>query len=371
MKVTFPHMGNAYVTIKALLDDLEVPYVIPPKNSKEALVIGTKYAPEFACLPLKINIGNYIESYKLGADTVLLTGGCGPCRYGYYGELEREILKDLGMNMDIVVLEAPDNNLLELYKRIKKVCGKINIYKFVKALKNAIYISRYVDELESLSFKIRARETRKGSTNKIFDRFLQKAYTTEGSQAMIELIKSIKSEFLRLDIDITVKPLKVGVVGEIYTTIDNYANFNMARCLGEMGIEVDRKNSLSVWIIDHMLKPSIGLKGDLKFVDESKPYLGTMIGGHAQETIGNSIIYAKDEYDGIIQIYPLGCMPEIVAESILPKIEENFGIPILTLIVDELTGEAGIQTRIEAFVDLLEKRRERGNYDEECLLFGN
>jgi predicted nucleotide-binding protein (sugar kinase/HSP70/actin superfamily) len=78
MKITFPHMGNTYITAKAMLDDLGMDYVIPPANNKKALEIGTKYAPELACLPLKINIGNFIQAYEQGADSILITGGVGP-----------------------------------------------------------------------------------------------------------------------------------------------------------------------------------------------------------------------------------------------------------------------------------------------------
>jgi predicted nucleotide-binding protein (sugar kinase/HSP70/actin superfamily) len=56
-------------------------------------------------------------------------------------------------------------------------------------------------------------------------------------------------------------------------------------------------------------------------------------------------------------------MPEIVAESLLPHIERELGIPVLTLIIDEMTGEAGYMTRVEAFIDMLEKRREREKYE--------
>ena len=51
------------------------------------------------------------------------------------------------------------------------------------------------------------------------------------------------------------------------------------------------------------------------------------------------------------------CMPEIVSRSILPQIERDYSIPILYLIVDEQTGEAGFQTRLEAFVDYIGRDR--------------
>src|SRR5690554_4299806 len=109
MVITFPHMGKAYIPVKVLFEDLNVKAIVPPSISKETLEIGTKLSPEMACLPLKINIGNYIESIKQGADTIVLTGSCGPCRFGYYGVVQKEILKDQGYDVDVVILDAPEN----------------------------------------------------------------------------------------------------------------------------------------------------------------------------------------------------------------------------------------------------------------------
>jgi hypothetical protein len=50
-------------------------------------------------------------------------------------------------------------------------------------------------------------------------------------------------------------------------------------------------------------------------------------------------------------------MPEIVAHNIFPEVSKNYGIPVLNIYVDEQTGEAGINTRLEAFLELLQARR--------------
>jgi predicted nucleotide-binding protein (sugar kinase/HSP70/actin superfamily) len=115
-----------------------------------------------------------------------------------------------------------------------------------------------------------------------------------------------------------------------------------------MGVEVDRKVTVSNWIIEHILKKGLHLPRDMAYAEAAKPWLGTMIGGHAQETLGHTVLYSRNRYDGVIQIFPFSCMPEIVAESILPAVERELGIPVLTLIIDEMTGEAGYLTRVEA-----------------------
>ncbi len=370
MKVTFPHMGNTYISVKALLDDLGVECVIPPFNNKKTLEIGTKYAPEMACLPLKINIGNYIEAYRQGADTILITGGRGPCRFGYYCEMSKEILADTDYSMDIITLDSPDGNIRELFRRIKRLAGGFNIYKIIKVLRSTTIVSKRVDELEKLTFKIRPRELKKGSTDKVYKSFQNKVKSTKGSSEILNLIKETKEQLLKIEIDTEFVPLKVGIVGEIYTTIDSFTNFYVESILGNMGIEVDRSVTVSGWIIEHMLKNILPVSKEHSYKEAAEPYLKRMIGGHAQETIGNAVLYAKKGYDGVIQVYPLTCMPEIVAESILPSVEKDFDMPVLTLIIDELTGEAGYLTRIEAFVDLLIKRKERMEFGKNIVLSG-
>lgn len=371
MKITFPHMGNTYITAKAMLDDLGMDYVIPPANNKKALEIGTKYAPELACLPLKINIGNFIQAYEQGADSILITGGVGPCRFGYYCEMHREILKDIGINMDIVTLDIPKKDVKGFLHKIKKLSIGYNPYKAVKIIRNITEVAKQVDELERLTFKIRPREIKKGSTDKIYKLFHKKVLIAKGSRQIKELIRETREQLLGIETDKSFRPLKVGIVGEIYTTIDPFANFDIASRLGNMGIEVSRYVTVSGWIIEHMLKKTLHIPRDLRYKDAANPYLGAMIGGHAQETIGNTVLYAKDGYDGVIQIFPLTCMPEIVAESILPSIERDLNIPVLTLIIDEMTGEAGYLTRLEAYTDLLYKRRERKTVEGNRVLSGS
>jgi len=364
-------MGNLYICIKVLMEELGIDYIIPPFNSKTTLEIGTRHVPECACLPLKITTGTLIQAYNLGADTVLMAGGCGPCRFGYYCEMHREILKDLNYNMDVIVLEPPNGNILELFRRVKNLIGRFNIFKILRAVKNAALVAIEVDKLENTVSKMRPRELEKGVVNKIYKKFQKDVIKVNGTEETIKLIKSTSNSLLEIKTDEESNLLKVGIVGEIYTTIDDYTNFYIESRLGGMGVETHRYVTISNWITEHIIKTALKLPRDLSYARVAKPYLGKMIGGHARETIGNTILYAQQGYDGVIQIYPLTCMPEIVAESILPAVERDFGIPILTLIIDEMTGEAGYFTRVEAFVDLLHRRRERGTVDNRYILSGN
>jgi len=121
-------------------------------------------------------------------------------------------------------------------------------------------------------------------------------------------------------------------------------------------VEVDRSLYLSGWVGNHVFQGlAPGYRSIKSYPGHAKPFLPHFVGGHGQETVGAAVKFAKEGFDGIIQIFPLSCMPEIVAASVLPKVQEAYKVPIMTLIVDEHTGHTGMQTRLEAFVDLLER----------------
>ena len=74
----------------------------------------------------------------------------------------------------------------------------------------------------------------------------------------------------------------------------------------------------------------------------------------------SDVAYANERgIDGIIHISPFTCMPEIMSQNIFPAMRENCDIPILPLIMDEQTGKAGYLTRLEAFVDLMRRRKRK------------
>ena len=79
------------------------------------------------------------------------------------------------------------------------------------------------------------------------------------------------------------------------------------------------------------------------------------VGGYGRETAGRIM---NDRWcDGVIKIMPAGCMPEIVTKAFCRSVEEKKDVKILHLIYDGLSSQAGYETRIEAFVDMLERKK--------------
>ncbi|WP_130807295.1 CoA protein activase [Senegalia massiliensis] len=361
MKITFPHMGNVYIAAKGLLEDLDRDVILPPPITKKTLELGIKHSPESICMPLKINIGNYIESIEKGADTIIITGSCGPCRFGFYADMERKILRDLGYNINFISLDPPEGQFKNLVDEIIKVAGTNNIFKIVKAIINAkktLYLS---DNLLNYSNYKRAVVHEKYKVDNIMDYFYSTIEDVKGTYGIRKLIDTSFDRLNNLKEYKESNQIRIGIIGEIYTIIEPYANLEIEKKLGHMGIIVDKSLTPSKWVSHHLGLGNLGISSEKIKWNKAKPYLPTLVGGHGRETVGSAIIYAEENYDGLIQILPFNCMPEIVAESIMPTIKKDYDIPIMTLIVDELTGEAGYQTRIEAFIDLVKKRKEQEN----------
>ncbi len=359
MKITFPHMGNIHIAVKALFNKLRLEVVPPPPVSKRTLELGIKNSPEFACLPLKINIGNFIESIEKGADTIVMAGGWGPCRFGYYAQVEREILNGLGYPCKFIILEAPDSKLYELTQQVKALGENVSFWEAVQAIRFAWGKLNALEMVEKKFDYYLPRVIDKDQAEKIYDESLIHIDKAENKdEAMEAAFQAIeKMQTLPLNHD---GLLQIGLVGEIYTILEPAANYDICRLLGRMNVEVKRSIYITEWLNDHLLGGLIKKSRHKEIVSCARPYLNYKVGGHGLETVGNAVIFARRRYDGIIQIGPLTCMPEIVAESILPRVSEEEGVPCMTLWFDELSGTAGLNTRLEAFVDMLRRQGNRG-----------
>jgi len=365
MKITFPHLGNTYLAAKALFDGLGVDYIIPPPTNRYALEIGSLYSPEEMCLPFKIMIGNYIQSIEQGADTILIVGSCGPCRFGEYCELQIKLLKKLGHNLEFIVLDAPkDIGIKELFNRISKLTtnsSKTKIEK-LRILNYAHKIINSIDRIEEKARLLSGYELNKGESKKLLNECKTKAFKCNSPEEMLIHLKKYEKLIDNIAIDKRRNPIKIAIVGEIYSIIEPFSNLYIEDKLMDYGVSTKRNLSPSWWVKNMTLSPFKLNSLDIRRA--SREYLPLYIGGHARECIGEVILAKEQEFDGAIQIFPMGCMPEIVSKAILPSISKDKDFPILTLVVDEMTGEAGYITRIEAFLDLLERRKEN-------VLYGN
>ena len=360
IKVAFPHMGTIYVAWEMALKSMGVEPYVPPYTSKKTLSLGTKNSPEAICLPYKLILGNFIEAIEGGADYVSMLASPGICRLGEYGRNIAGVLEDLGYKTNYVELNLYDG-FRGMIEYLKQITGSRNYFKIFRAIYLGVRTVFALDELQNFLSYHRAREIHKGDSEKAFNKAVKKIRQANTAKELSKALKDGLRDISNVEIDKNADVIHVDLTGEIYIVNDDFSNQYMERELGAMGVQVRRSLTVSSFLKDAII-PKIFKKGETHLERAyrlAKPYLMRDIGGDALECVSD-VLYAKERnVDGLIHVSPFTCMPEIMSQNIFPKMREDVNLPILSLIMDEQTGRAGYITRLEAFVDLMRRKKNK------------
>ncbi len=354
MRLSFPYMGPTIV-YKKLFELLGHDVVMPPKPNKEIIDLGVKHSPEFACFPFKVITGIYLKLMEKDVDTLVTSGGHGPCRAGYYGEVHKKILQDLGHEVDLIVIDSPRDDYKYFYEVVKKLKGKSSWLKVAQVIKTIYRLTSAIDELEKKVEVLRAYNDN-GTINKIWMEAQSEFYQIKNNAD----IKRIKEKFLKQlaefedSIPAEDERYKIGIIGEIYVLLEESINNQIEEKVNRFGFEVERSQYLTDWIRENAF-PFSGK--DLEEIEEKgKEFIEIEIGGHAQANIGHAINFKEKGFDGIIHLKPFGCLPELVSQSVIDDLSEKYEIPVLTISIDEQTADANVLTRVEAFLDMIREK---------------
>lgn len=361
IKVAFPHMGTIYIAWAVALRRLGVEPFIPPYTNKKTLSFGTKHSPEAICLPYKLILGNFIEAIENGTDYVAMISSPGICRLGEYGSSIRNALADLGYDAKYIELALYDG-IKGMYRFAAELTGKNDPILFLKAILSTIQTVFVLDDLETALAYYRAREITFGTAEKNFNKGLKYIMEANNSKELKAAKKKALDELAKTKIDKNREILHVDITGEIFLVLDYFSNQNIERELGKMGVQTRRSLTVGSFLKDAII-PKIFRKGEThlqRAFRMAKPYLMRDIGGDALECVSDVAWASEKGKDGLIHISPFTCMPEIMTQNIFPSMREDCNIPILSLIMDEQSGKAGYITRLEAFVDLMRRRKRKG-----------
>ncbi len=354
MHVAIPHMGNIYVPFKTLFRELGIDMVVPPPCCRRTLSLGTKYSPESICIPFKLTLGNFIEALELGADTLVMAAGPGLCRFGYYARIQEQILRDMGFQFQMVTTEIFESKIVGVARLVKKLSNGAPMSRVFSAMRFGLAKLSIIDDLERVVHRVRALEQHKGTATQLFKEAIGTIDQATGSESLKQIKADYIAKLWHVEQDPQADPIKIGMVGEFYVVLEPFSNMDVEMELGKMGVEVKRSTFVSEWMKFSLFLNTFGLSEKDRIHKAALPYLRRDVGGDGWESVGEAVLHSN-HYDGIVHLAPFTCMPEIIAQNIMPSVQE--GIPVLTLVCDEQMGKAGMMTRLEAFTDLLRRRR--------------
>ena len=134
------------------------------------------------------------------------------------------------------------------------------------------------------------------------------------------------------------KKPKIILISHPYNLYDDYVNLKMKEKLEKLGTE-------PVFIDE--VPNSIRQLADQ---NENWPKFHWEFGKEIMEKTSE---FLKYDVAGVIEISSFQCGCDTVLKEFVEKVVKTNRVPFLYLLVDEQTGEAGLQTRLEAFIDTL------------------
>lgn len=137
-------------------------------------------------------------------------------------------------------------------------------------------------------------------------------------------------------------PLRLALLGYPYLVYDEYVSLGILPKLRSLGVEVVMAEALAAKAgpVKHWTKSMFWTYSDMV----------ARAGVHA--------LNAPDAVDGVIHVTAFSCGPDAMVNKLLEiEAQSPRAKPFLTIGLDEQTGEAGCQTRLEAFVDMLQRKR--------------
>lgn len=378
LRVGAPGMGLLDIALETIMAECGVEMLPTPPVSKTVVELGKELAPEFICYPMVTTLGQIRVLLEAGANTIIMVGGKGRCRLGWYAQLQELLLQLRGKDFRMIIVNSPvplGTNWGPFRETLRQATGNAPLWKIARGLYLGYHKMAALDRGEVWLRRKRAYERDRGGADKAWRRFVRHLRAADGVGRVKKVLADFREELQAIPEE-DCRPLRVKIVGEIYTVLESFVNQEIERFLASrpgLRVEVVRDLSATQWFDLHVLHKKAAREHHRRVIEAAAPYLPVSVGGHGQESVGELVLAAEEGFDGVIHLLPFTCMPETVAQNIMVPLSEKLDIPFLSLIINEQTGTAGWETRLEAFLEVLVERRAKepaGGGEPVGLLFG-
>ena len=342
-KVGIPHALAYYLYFpfwKTFFEDLGHEVVVSTPTTRAILDRGVEETVNDACIPIKIYHG-HVDSLISQVDYIFCPRLVSVRRHGDFGS-ETFCPKFLGLpdlirltftNAPPIIDTSIDIN--HLYSGQKSKKG--NKSKKPEEVM-AVACQEIGDRLGNSAVESRAAYQK---AKQVHQRFLT---LLEQGKLPPEAIDILFPPEKPLSYDLNDPEFNLAVIGYPYTIYDSYINVGLLNILHKENIKVYTQDMLSDKILNQ----------------EAAELPKSMFWYFSNRAVYGALYYMKKGYiDGIIHITAFACGPDSMVDRLLEIEARRRGKPYLPISIDEHTGESGVRTRLEAFVDMLRYRRDK------------
>ncbi len=135
----------------------------------------------------------------------------------------------------------------------------------------------------------------------------------------------------------------IAIIGHPYLLYDEHINYRLIHRLKQAQNKVLTPEMLTT---EELESATARLVGRAKWTCE-------------EEVVGAGGHYLRSGADGVIGITAFGCGPDSLMMDIVQRQAQTMTTPFMSLTLDEHTAEAGIVTRLEAFLDMIYRKKRK------------
>lgn len=295
--------------------------VLSDKTTSKTINDGCKYVVSDTCLPVKVYVGHIINLLDKGCETIFIPS-LQASAYKINNCSKIRGLPEIIRN----VINRPINIIDPEINKTEGISFKDFCYNFAHRFN--IDDTDFIEGAIQNGWKIYNDFHKMAKSGLSFEEALK--YAIEGKQ----VIKPVE----------VVRPLSVAIMAHGYNLFDERISLNLIKKLEKMGV----KSYTALNVSREDAKKSIEALDEIQYWANELELTGTA----AYYMLNNKI-------DGIIALSAFGCGPDsLMVEEVQYHAKER-NLPMIHLNIDEHTGEAGFVTRIEAFVDMLIRKKRR------------
>ena len=240
LKIGFPHVGNYCYPARFLFSNiLDCEVIDAPNISSKTIDLGVKHSPEFVCTPFKYTLGTLIEVIEKGASVVIQLGG--GCRYGYYHELQKKIISDLGYNVKYInLVTAGYTDVKDICRQLKQIDKSFSKIKGLYYLLIAIKMIKYMDFVDDYIRQNVGFEIDSGAMEKYNYMMLNEFINVKSFIGLRRIYKKYFSMIKSIKLRKPSNVVNVGVIGELYTVMEPFSNYFLEKSLALFNMSVKR-----------------------------------------------------------------------------------------------------------------------------------
>ncbi len=309
---------------RPFFEDLGFRVVISGNTNKELVNQGVKVSVPELCVPVKIFIGHVFDLLDKGVDFVFIP------RMEAIRRGEFFCPKFMGLPA-IMKYGVPGVKGKLLTCQINARSDDISNYKHYLPL---------LDQLELSIKELKKAAAFAGEKWKRFRTINKMGYTAcEANKMVLEGVSG--KELLPKENN---NDIKLGLLGYVYNIYDDFVNMGITGKLNQMGIDFITFDMYEEELLDQYV------------AQLSKPLFWTF----TNKLLGAGYqMLQKKLVDGIIHITAFGCGPDAFLGRLLELESDRAKTPYMLIRIDEHTGENHLQTRVEAFIDMLKRRKSK------------